>query len=87
MNESLQNLGKALSSPRYKEALAKISELRKGMSEANAFRLGSVISEAERFFSELKSASPEIFEITKIQRKELVQLAVKRRTGLSVIID
>lgn len=84
---NLQNLGKTLSSPKYKATMAKVSELKKGMSEANAFRLNSVISEAERFFSELKSLSPEIFEITKIQRKELAQLAVKRKTGLSVIID
>lgn len=83
----LNDLRKTLSGEKYKQTMAKISELRKSVSEANAFRLSSVVSEAERFFSELKAGSPEIFEITKIQRKEIVQLAIKKRTGLSVIID
>ena len=87
MKDVLQNLGKTLSGPKYKEAIAKISELKKNLSDANAFRLNVVLSEADRFFLELKSSSPEIFEITKIQRKEIVQLAIKKKTGLSVIID
>jgi EAL domain-containing protein (putative c-di-GMP-specific phosphodiesterase class I) len=76
-----------ISGAKYREAMKKSAEFKKRISEANEFRLHQAVEDAGRYFSELKSSSPEIFDILKIQRKEISELLVKKKTGLSVVLD
>lgn len=78
---------KLVSSAKYKEAMKKAAEFRSKISGANAFRLDAEVAEANSYFAWLKSAHPEIFDIIRIQRKEISELIIKKRTGLSLVLD
>ena len=81
------NSRKILSSPKYAEAMKKSADFKKRISEANAFRLDSIAGEAGAYFSTLKANDPEIFNVIKIQRKEISELLVRKRTGIKVVLD
>ncbi|MEW6722322.1 MAG: hypothetical protein AB1324_03605 [Candidatus Micrarchaeota archaeon] len=71
----------------YRKALARTAELKKSVADANSFRLDSSISEAKDYFEGLRKSSPEIYELLRMRRKEIAELAIKRKTKKSVMLD
>src|SRR4029453_14090871 len=76
MKDIIQEAKKAISGPKYREALKKTAEFKKKVNEANAFRLDSILSEAGAYFSSLKSEYPETFDVLRVQIKEISELAI-----------
>ncbi|MFN7991752.1 MAG: hypothetical protein U0R44_06375 [Candidatus Micrarchaeia archaeon] len=71
----------------YHAALARVREFKRRISESSDFRLGSVVEDAEAYFSELRKKSPHIYDMLKIHRKEIAEMVVQKRTGSQIIID
>lgn len=85
--DALKNARAILSSPAYIKAQQKCAEWKEGMVAANEFRLESIVAEANAYFTSLSRSSPMVFSAMKVQRKQLSELAMRKRTGISAILD
>jgi hypothetical protein len=71
----------------YKAALRRIDSIKQKIMEASAFRLDSVLEDAEQYFQGLREKSPRLYEMLKIQRKEIVEQVIAKRTGVQMVIN
>ena len=85
--DALKNARAILSSSEYTQAQRKFMEWKEGMAGANEFRLESLVAEANAYFTALGKSSPMVFGAMKVQRKQLSELAMRKRTGIRAVLD
>jgi K+/H+ antiporter YhaU regulatory subunit KhtT len=85
--DELELLLKMAQGKEYKAALRKIESIKQKIKEINAFRLDSVLEEAEQYFQDMRSKSPKLYEMLKISRKEITELVIAKRTGVQMVIN
>ena len=71
----------------YQDALRKVMGWKKRLGRADKAEAMKVLEEKKVFFGRMRGDSPRLYEVFRINDKELSELAVKIITGIDSIID
>ncbi len=84
---NLEGVFRLLRSDAYADAQRRIAGLKQKMSRANRFLIPEVLEECEAYFSGLRKGQPQIYEVVRIQEKELGEIAYRKIHGRRIIGD
>ena len=78
---------KMLKSREYREARRKVLSWKSRLPAATRDEALAVLGEKARFFSRMRDESPDLYEILRINDKELSELVNERLLGRKIVID